>query len=52
VKSNKTDMVDAAAIAKQCPRPTMPFVEVKQADQVDLQGLHRIRDQMVGSRRV
>lgn len=33
----------------QC-RPTMRFVEVKSAAQVDVQALHRIRDQMVRSR--
>jgi transposase len=50
VKTNKNDTIDAAAIAEAVTRPTMRFVEVKQPDQVDLQALHRIRDQMVGSR--
>lgn len=50
VKSNKTDTIDAEAIVEAVTRPTMRFVEVKQAEQVDLQALHRIRDQMVGSR--
>ena len=50
VKSNKNDLIDAAAIAEAVTRPTMRFVEVKTADQVDIQSLHRIRDQMVRNR--
>jgi transposase len=50
VKSNKTDTIDAAAIAEAVTRPTMRFVSVKRPEQVDLQALHRIRDQMVGGR--
>jgi transposase len=50
VKSNKNDMIDAAAIAEAVTRPTMRFVEVKSAEQVDVQALHRIRDQMVRNR--
>lgn len=50
VKSNKNDTIDAEAIAEATTRPTMRFVEVKQVEQVDLQTLHRIRDQMIGSR--
>ncbi len=50
VKSNKNDTIDAAAIAEAVTRPTMRFVELKRPDQVDLQALHRIRDQMVGNR--
>lgn len=50
VKTNKNDIIDAAAIAEAVTRPTMRFVEVKQPDQVDLQALHRIRDQMVRNR--
>ena len=50
VKSNKTDTVDAAAIAEAVTRPTMRFVEVRTAEQVDLQALHRIRDRLVGER--
>lgn len=50
VKSNKNDIIDAEAIAEAATRPAMRFVAVKEADQVDLQALHRIRDQMVGSR--
>lgn len=50
VKSNKSDTIDAAAIAEAVTRPAMRFVEVKQPYQVDLQALHRIRDQMVAAR--
>jgi transposase len=47
VKSNKSDIIDAAAIAEAVTRPTMRFVEVKSVAQADLQSLHRIRDQMM-----
>lgn len=50
VKSNKNDMIDAAAIAEAITRPTMRFVEVKTSEQVDIQALHRIREQMVRNR--
>ena len=50
VKSHKDDIIDAEAIAEAVTRPTMRFVEIKSADQIDAQALHRIRDQMVRSR--
>ena len=50
VKSNKNDAIDAAAIAEAVTRPSMRFVRVKPVDQVELQTLHRIRDQLVSSR--
>jgi len=50
LKSHKNDILDAGAIAEAVTRPTMRFVEVKTADQIDVQALHRIRDQMVRSR--
>ena len=50
VKSNKNDTIDAEAIAEAVTRPTMRFVEIKSIDQADMQALHRIRDQMMGSR--
>lgn len=50
IKSNKSDIIDAGAIAEAVTRPTMRFVALKRPDQVDLQALHRIRDQLVGSR--
>jgi len=48
IKSNKTDTVDAAAIAKT--RPTMRFVDLRTPEQVDPQALHRIRDRLMGQR--
>jgi transposase len=39
VKSNKTDSIDAAAIAEAVTRPTVRFVEIKEPSQVDLQTL-------------
>jgi transposase len=50
VKSNKNDIIDAAAIAEAATRPTMRFVEIKTTEQVDLQALHRIRDRMIAHR--
>ncbi len=50
VKSNKTDTIDAAAIAEAVTGPTMRFVEARTAEQVDLQAHHRIRDRLVGER--
>jgi transposase len=50
VKSNKSDIIDAAAIAEAVTRPTMRFVQTRTPDQVDMQALHRIRDRMVGQR--
>ena len=50
VKSNKTDTVDAEAIAEAVTRPTMRFVQVRTADQIDLQALHRIRDRLIRNR--
>ncbi|MEM6624983.1 MAG: hypothetical protein AAF674_22420 [Pseudomonadota bacterium] len=37
MKCHKNDAIDAAAIADAATRPTMRFVGVKQAHQVDLQ---------------
>lgn len=50
VKSQKNDTIDAEAIAEAVTRPTMRFTEVRTTEQVDLQALHRIRDQLVSSR--
>ncbi len=50
VKSNKNDLIDAAAIAEAVTRPTMRFVAIRRTDQVDLQALHRMRSQLVSSR--
>lgn len=43
VKSNKSDIIDAEAIAGAVTRPTMRFVEVRTSDQIDVQALHRVR---------
>jgi len=50
VKSQKNDTIDAAAIAEAVTRPTMRFTAIRTPEQVDLQALHRIRDQLVSSR--
>ncbi len=50
VKSQKNDTIDAEAIAEAVTRPTMRFTQVRTVEQVDLQALHRIRDQLVSSR--
>jgi transposase len=41
VKTNKSDYIDAEAIAEAVGRPRMRFVPVKSEDQLDLQSLHR-----------
>lgn len=50
VKSSKSDII-AEAIAEAAPRPTMLFASIKSEEQPDLQALHRVRDQMIGTRR-
>lgn len=50
VKSQKNDTIDAEAIAEAVTRPTMRFTQVRTAEQIDLQALHRIRDQQIASR--
>lgn len=47
VKSNKSDLIDAAAIAEAVTRPSMRFVTPKTTEQVEIQTLHRIRDRVV-----
>jgi len=49
-KSQNNDTPDAEAIAEAVTRPTMRFTEVRATEQVDLQALHRIRDQLVSGR--
>jgi Transposase len=46
----KNDFRDAEAIAEAVQRPTMKFVATKTADQLDLQGLHRVRERLVRGR--
>jgi transposase len=50
VKAQKNDDRDAEAIAEAATRPTMRFVELKSAEQLDLQSLHRVRDRLVSER--
>ncbi|MCV2880397.1 IS110 family transposase [Sedimentimonas flavescens] len=50
VKSHKNDIIDAEAIAEATTRPTMRFVGIKEAHQVDLQMLHRVRSRLVKGR--
>ncbi len=50
VKSQKNDFNDAEAIAEAARRPTMRFVPVKSAEQLDLQALHRYRERLVHDR--
>ena len=50
IKSNKTDIVDAEAIAEAISRPTMRFTQPKTEAQLDLQALHRVRQRLVSSK--
>jgi transposase len=50
VKAQKNDDRDAEAIAEAATRPTMRFVQLKSEEQLDMQTLHRVRDQLVGER--
>jgi transposase len=50
VKAQKNDDRDAEAIAEAATRPTMRFVCLKSAEQLDMQTLHRARDRLVGQR--
>lgn len=47
VKSNKTDIVDAEAIAEAISRPTMRSTQPKTEAQLDLQAFHRVRQRLV-----
>jgi transposase len=50
VKSNKNDFIDAEAIAEVVERKNMRFVPIKTDDQLDLQGIHRVRDRLISRR--
>src|ERR1700681_4149453 len=50
VKTNKSDYIDAEAIAEAVGRPMMRFVPIKSDDQLDLQSLHRVRARWVSRR--
>jgi transposase len=47
VKTNKSDYIDAEAIAEAVGRPKMRFVPIKSDDQLDLQSVHRVRERWV-----
>lgn len=47
VKTNKSDYIDAEAIAEAVGRPTMRFVPIKTDNQLDMQSLHRVRERRV-----
>src|SRR6202789_915096 len=47
VKTNKSDYIDAEALAEAVERPKMRFVPIKSDDQLDLQSLHRVRERWV-----
>jgi len=49
-KGPKNDFRDAEAIAEAVLRPTMKFVAIKTVEQLDLQGLYRIRERLVCQR--
>lgn len=50
VKAQKNDDRDAEAIAEAATRPTMRFVALKSAAQLDQQALHRVRSRLVNGR--
>jgi transposase len=47
VKSAKNDARDAEAICEAALRPHMRFVPIKSPEQLDIQALHRVREQLV-----
>jgi transposase len=47
VKTNKSDYIDAEAIAEAVCRPTMRFVPIKTDEQLDMQSLHRVRERWI-----
>ncbi len=47
LKGHKNDYRDAEAIAEAVQRPTMCFVSIKTAEQMDLLALHRVRSRLV-----
>jgi transposase len=47
VQTNKSDYLDAEAIAEAVQRPRMRFVPINTEEQLDLQALHRVRERWV-----
>src|SRR5258708_11041391 len=50
LKGHKDDCRAAEAIAEAVQRPSMSFVMIKTAEQMDLLALHRVRSRLVGQR--
>jgi transposase len=50
LKGHKNDYRDAEAVAEAVQRPTMHFVSIKTAEQMDLLALHRVRSRLVSQR--
>jgi transposase len=50
VKTNKNDVKDAEAICEAASRPSMNFVPPKGIEQQDIQGIHRMRERLIGNR--
>src|ERR1700734_754193 len=50
VKTNKSDFIDAEAMAEAVQRPNMRFVPIKTEEQLDLQAVHRVRERWVRRR--
>jgi transposase len=50
VKTNKSDYIDAEAVAEAVERPNMRFVPIKTEEQLDLQAVHRERERWVRRR--
>ena len=49
-EANKNDYLDAEAIAEAVTRKKLRFVPIKTEDQLDVQGLHRVRERLVHNR--
>ena len=47
VKTNKNDAADAEAICEAVTRPNMRFVAIKNRNHLDLQAIHRLREQQI-----
>jgi transposase len=47
VQTNKTDYIDAEAVAEAVQRPRMRFVLIKSEEKLDLQALHRVLERWV-----
>jgi transposase len=50
VKSNKNDAADAEAIAEAAVRPNMHVVPLKTVEQIELQGMLRVRQRLIKNR--